>query len=921
MGKRILSLLLTLALILGMVPGMPFSVAAAQQVAVDYEAAYASSVTVDGSLSETAWLTSGKLSGGQPFDILWNQNALYFAVVPGSADSSLTVSAGGKTTSVTKTNTTNWGTVVEVQLPYTVSDYGVVENVTIAMGASNWSGNVALSSLERTQKVAASNLSGKSTGSPTTTADGTGFTFTLAPAATAPGASAGYQERQYAYGTVSALGNHTADLSIEFDFAATALPDIGTARYMGSSWPQWAGPTFIMTDHRMNGLNLSIQNAGGNLYVCSVNGNKASNFHSVNTGKKAGSTFHLRVVWKDSGDVEVYADGSYVGVLPNAAASYTYMRDCYFNATNSMWINLIRRAEYYDQQVTFTVSNITVGNAYGDSALDALRFADIAGENTDQDAVTTDLVLPATYNSKHFGQKQLTWTSSNPAVISNDGKVTRPTKDTVVYLSAANGEQTKTIGVTVAAASLKAFFVGDAIAGAITAESPYWPSAHWEEMTVFSGTNTPEGTAAALISGSKAYLAVKHYGATAISATLGTETETAAVTADGTTVLCFDTTQLLYYGQKLNLQVVLTGSNGATAKLWNSGVLEVSGNRASAYTFNAIPNDDYKGNNAAKGYTTTIANGVYTFSATTATSNANAPCLVQRKGIIELIDTTKDILFTQELCIQQMGVGSSTGTMSAAYEGNGYTILLEYASGNKNEFFPCVVAPNANGELFVQVMAFANYQAPRIPLGKSIGDTFQLTVKWCANKDLVVYVDGVQKGVVENAAGFYTSAYAADSTGASLLLKYRDPVCSTSKPATIIATNPRIGLAEAGVEYPVVALADLNTELSPEILLPGLSLTALAGKVNLPATGSTMYLGNVPLTWSWSGDEVVDAEGNVIPGETDKFAQLTLSVGDYTVWTKDVIVPADGTAAPVGPIPTVHKAKAPHLTRETQLAD
>jgi len=67
MGKRILSLLLTLALILGMVPGMPFSVAAAQQVAVDYEAAYASSVTVDGSLSETAWLTSGKLSGGQPF--------------------------------------------------------------------------------------------------------------------------------------------------------------------------------------------------------------------------------------------------------------------------------------------------------------------------------------------------------------------------------------------------------------------------------------------------------------------------------------------------------------------------------------------------------------------------------------------------------------------------------------------------------------------------------------------------------------------------------------------------------------------------------------------------------------------------------------------------------------------------------------
>ena len=231
----------------------------------------------------------------------------------------MTVKAGKQSVSVTKAaNTTNWGaSAVEVKLPYTINEYGVVENVTIAMGASNWSGNIAISSLERSQKVTAAMLNQTTSGSPTATADGMGYTFTLAPAATAPGSSEDYRHRLYAVGTpIEGLKNHTADLSFEFDFAATDLPDLGNKLgYMGWNWPQWAGPTFVITDQYQNGLNMGIQNSGGDLYLCTSNAKNSTGHRMLKLGAKNGQTFHLRVVWRQNSDLEVYVNGAYVGVL------------------------------------------------------------------------------------------------------------------------------------------------------------------------------------------------------------------------------------------------------------------------------------------------------------------------------------------------------------------------------------------------------------------------------------------------------------------------------------------------------------------------------------------------------------------------------------------------------------------------------
>lgn len=66
-------------------------------------------------------------------------------------------------------------------------------------------------------------------------------------------------------------------------------------------------------------------------------------------------------------------------------------------------------------------------------------FADVGAlkigyaSNDMQSSVTQDITLPTVGNKKGA---MITWQSSDPAIISASGQVTRPTVDTVVYLTA-----------------------------------------------------------------------------------------------------------------------------------------------------------------------------------------------------------------------------------------------------------------------------------------------------------------------------------------------------------------------------------------------------------------------------------------------------------------------------------------------------
>lgn len=68
--------------------------------------------------------------------------------------------------------------------------------------------------------------------------------------------------------------------------------------------------------------------------------------------------------------------------------------------------------------------------------------------------ITEDLNLPA--------NSEITWSSSNPPVISNDGKVTRPTtEDATVTLTATSSEETKTLNFTVKALTVSRVGIND----------------------------------------------------------------------------------------------------------------------------------------------------------------------------------------------------------------------------------------------------------------------------------------------------------------------------------------------------------------------------------------------------------------------------------------------------------------------------
>ena len=82
MGKRLISLLLAVVMVIGMVPISALPTFAAETEKPNIFASYAENVAVDGALSESAWLTYGKMTSADSttvknFGVLWDKGNLY----------------------------------------------------------------------------------------------------------------------------------------------------------------------------------------------------------------------------------------------------------------------------------------------------------------------------------------------------------------------------------------------------------------------------------------------------------------------------------------------------------------------------------------------------------------------------------------------------------------------------------------------------------------------------------------------------------------------------------------------------------------------------------------------------------------------------------------------------------------------------
>ena len=361
MKKRILALLLAFVMVFGMVP--TFAMAEESAETTVYEALVASGVTVDGSLDETDWLTNGKLSGGQNFDILWDGAHLYFAATAEEADEQLVVTAG-ETTLATVEKT---GAAFEAAVAYTTKGVSVIENVTLAIGESTWTGNVSLVKMARTEKVTKSKLGSASTvnyGTVTTSDNGEKITFALAAQPAANSKLAVLTEYGMPFST---LDQRSGDIAMEFTFDPTAIPACANGS-IGVTNGVYAGFELTLTDETINGARISLGNkADSGLYVrvMVTSGVKKE----ISLGRTvADGAFDMKMVWGIDGSIAVYMDGVMLDKVADATNTPANMKTSNLEQANMVHIRAARydyteAVGLYDDYLEFAISNMRLSKA------------------------------------------------------------------------------------------------------------------------------------------------------------------------------------------------------------------------------------------------------------------------------------------------------------------------------------------------------------------------------------------------------------------------------------------------------------------------------------------------------------------------------------------------------------------------------
>ena len=148
--------------------------------------------------------------------------------------------------------------------------------------------------------------------------------------------------------------------------------------------------------------------------------------------------WHQITITGTNGVVSLYRDGVLVSETTSNNPLSGENADVYLgvNYWDALFVGLVDEVRVYDlamtQEEVQKQALEAFQAAFAAQAEQALDAADLLAAGQHADAVSQDLTLPAT-----AGGLDVTWTSSNPDVISNDGTVHSPAADTEVTLTAA----------------------------------------------------------------------------------------------------------------------------------------------------------------------------------------------------------------------------------------------------------------------------------------------------------------------------------------------------------------------------------------------------------------------------------------------------------------------------------------------------
>jgi len=209
-------------------------------------------------------------------------------------------------------------------------------------------------------------------------------------------------------------GLRNAPFELEVGLKVTDLPVISPEK-LGA----WRGLAFDLSDTASTRHHFSLTASSDGkimfnaLYYDAGDTNGLT--RSLDTGKKLGDSFNLRVSVGTDGCPIIYIDGRRVGSLPKvdypAKNTHPYLE-----------INLA----YCDASSGgIDVDIYDIGLSRRKYLMDNLTFDDIKGNNPDADNVSMNLALPSSVKFADSGvEVPLTWTSSNEEYIGSDGVLT-----------------------------------------------------------------------------------------------------------------------------------------------------------------------------------------------------------------------------------------------------------------------------------------------------------------------------------------------------------------------------------------------------------------------------------------------------------------------------------------------------------------
>ena len=435
-------------------------------------------ITIDGVLKEEGWRMSGRVLDGSKklyaeYAFQWDQSYLYVAVDFAQDVTALTLTLNGKTFTVKNgsLSTGNWldrfyvtykvnGDIVEMRIPMSrlnmgskVSAYG--KSMAMSVKVGSYTGNGKTLHLSNIDWFVTESRDHRAPYVGITSNDAyhgvqkleNGYRLydlfggtngaKIRSVVQFSGKSGGYREN---------LGDRVYDTRIEFDFQAHAMPVLptdGTAYNSNGGMYGCSGFTCCAGEIRgadNYGLSFNygiINTVDGLVFVLNISGDVQT--HILN--KAVGDKFSLAVEWTKEDVLNLFVDGVQVNTF-RCGGHWSN------NAgTGSLVINMRpmfapkSAADNYDVSVT----NLAFGNVHKETGILAqIGYDDICGESQTQNSIISDLTLPTSITNGQLDTSYtITWTSSNPAVISNTGVVTRPEtgmKGVTLTATLSNGE-------------------------------------------------------------------------------------------------------------------------------------------------------------------------------------------------------------------------------------------------------------------------------------------------------------------------------------------------------------------------------------------------------------------------------------------------------------------------------------------------